>query len=298
MSRRSLIITCSASSVIILFLTLAIGGIILGFKFRSSQIPEERELFQGVNYEREVYQSPRSMVVHIVRVDLHANGIRTLITPGEPKDDLPLKARTTSQFLDEFNVQIAINGDGFNPWHSNTILNYYPHVGDPVDTIGFAASNGTVYSHDTDNEPTIYISPANRSRINLQIGRIHNAISGNMLLVQNGNPLKVPHSDLGPRTAVALDKANRYLIIFIVDGRQPRYSKGIRLAELAEVIIDHGGYTAVNLDGGGSTTLVVEDADGAPKILNSPINFRIPGWERPVGNHLGIFAKPLNNSSE
>jgi hypothetical protein len=47
----------------------------------------------------------------------------------------------------------------------------------------------------------------------------------------------------------------------------------------------------MNLDGGGSSTLAVEGANGRPEVLNSPIHQRIPGRERPVGNHLGIFAE-------
>jgi hypothetical protein len=59
---------------------------------------------------------------------------------------------------------------------------------------------------------------------------------------------------------------------------------------LSDIILAYGGYTALNLDGGGSTTLVMEGASGEPVLLNSPIDNRIPGRERPVGSHLGVFA--------
>jgi exopolysaccharide biosynthesis protein len=45
----------------------------------------------------------------------------------------------------------------------------------------------------------------------------------------------------------------------------------------------------MSLDGGGSSTMVIEGDDGEPKILNSPIDQYIPGRERPVANHLGIY---------
>jgi exopolysaccharide biosynthesis protein len=57
-------------------------------------------------------------------------------------------------------------------------------------------------------------------------------------------------------------------------------------------MIDLGAYYAMNLDGGGSSTMVIEGANGEPVILNSPIDSRIPGRERPVANHLGIFINP------
>ena len=86
-----------------------------------------------------------------------------------------------------------------------------------------------------------------------------------------------------------------YLILVVVDGRQPGYSEGVTLQELADIIIFHGGHNAINLDGGGSSTMVVEGPLGGAKVINSPINGQIPGRERPVGNHLGIYAKPLKD---
>jgi hypothetical protein len=52
-----------------------------------------------------------------------------------------------------------------------------------------------------------------------------------------------------------------------------------------------GAYKALNLDGGGSTTLVVADSGGT-RSLNSPIHTRIPMRQRPVANHLGFYARP------
>jgi exopolysaccharide biosynthesis protein len=193
-------------------------------------------------------------------------------------------------------LQVAINGDGFTPWHSNNIFDQYPKTGDPVDPIGIAVSQGVRYSSETDNEPTLYISATNQARFNVQIGKLYNAISGNRTLVRNGKvPTTFDDGQLDPRTALALDRASRHLILIVIDGRQPGYSEGVTLVELAEIIIFHGGYNAINLDGGGSSTMVIESSVGTPKVLNSPINNGIPGRQRPVGNHLGIFAKPLDH---
>jgi hypothetical protein len=255
--------------------------------------PVQKPVFQGVEYIREARSSPRPMVIHVMKIDLHANGIGIQITPGDPDADLPLEARTTSEFLKDFGVQVAINGDGFEPWHARGFFDYYPHSGDRVDVIGFAASEGTVYSQETDREPRLYFSPIHRARFNTPIGGEYNVISGNLMLVKNGKPQPNLESSPAPRTAVALDRSNRMLIMVVIDGRQPGYSEGATLPELAEIIIDHGGYTAMNLDGGGSSTLAMENAMGGAKVLNSPINQRIPGRERPVGNHLGVYAKPL-----
>ena len=275
--------------------TLVGAGAAYTFLLRPQPASTSQQLFDGITYERESLRSPRPMVVHWVTVDLRAPGVSLLVTPGDPDSERSLEARTTSEFLEDFDVQIAVNGDGFEPWYSNTILDYYPHSGDPVDPVGFAASQGTVYAQGSGAEPTLYISKANKARFTSPIGKVYNAVSGNLALVAGGQTLpeslRVTGADIPqPRTAVALDKSSRRMIILVVDGRQPGYSEGATLEELAGMLIAHGAQFAMNLDGGGSTTLVVEGRNGGARLLNSPIDHVFPGRERPVGNHLGIRA--------
>ena len=67
-----------------------------------------------------------------------------------------------------------------------------------------------------------------------------------------------------PRTAVAKLKDGKFLLM-TVDGRQPGVSVGMSLQELAEYLLSIGATDAMNLDGGGSTTMFL---DG--KIVNTP----------------------------
>jgi exopolysaccharide biosynthesis protein len=232
------------------------------------------------------------MVIHVVTVNLGQEGVEVLVTPGDPDEDLPIEARTTSQFLAEYDLQVAINGDYFSPWYDNTMLNYYPHSGDPVDVIGYAASRGEAYSLDTDNEPTLYVSNHNRASLHRSIGKMNNAISGNVLLLDKGKVRPGPGGDVQPRSAIGISSNSKKLILVVIDGRQAGYSQGATMEELALILKEHNAYQAINLDGGGSSTLVVEGTFGRPRILNTPINHGLPGRERPVGNHLGIYASP------
>jgi len=285
----SLISLCILGSIIF-FIGVA-GFSWLSFVPRPRPDPLTQSPFQGITYQREVRNSPRPMVIHVLTVDLRASGIRLLVTPGDPKAERSLKARTTSKFLAEFGVQVAINGSGFTPWYSNNLLSYYPHSGDPVEPIGFAASQGTIYSENSEDQPVLYLSRTNQARFGLPTGKIYNAISGNAMIVQDGRVLPDLESKTDPRTAIGFDKRGKNLVIVVVDGRQPGYSDGATLEELASIMVEHGVYTGMNLDGGGSSTLVLERG-GRPTVMNSPINNGIPGRERPVGNHLGIFAEP------
>lgn len=294
-----------------------------GFLFWSSHRPQpagiKREIFPGITYFREVKRTAPALVAHIVTIPLDSPKVSLFVTPADaPEAEKPLKARTTSQFLTDFKVQIAINADFFYPWYDQNILqyrpkqedfqdllslpdkiwNYYPHPGDPVTTQGMGASKGQAYN-DTHERiasyPTLYFTKDNRPSLSKPIGRVYNALSGGSLLLQNGiRPVvtdKPFYNERHPRTAIGLDKTRKWLILVVIDGRQPNFSEGATITELTDILEEHGAYIALNLDGGGSTALVMEGQSGEPIVLNTPIDHRLPGRQRPVANHLGIFVE-------
>ena len=277
-------------------LLLLVGIVLYLDRGRPAPVPMKRELYEGVLYRRVVRVFPRPMVAHIVQIDTKQKGISFLVTPPDSKNDQPLKARTTTQFLEDFGVQIAINGDGFSPWWSNSPADYYPHVGDAIAPLGFSASNGDVYwdgenSEDVGIEPTLYINRRNVLGFNNRPDHVYNAISGDRMLLLKGEvAADLDDEELDPRTALGMNRNGRYLYLVVVDGRQPLYSQGVTFRGLAELLKEYGAFTAMSLDGGGSSTLVIEGENGMPEILNSPIDNYIPGRERPVGNHLGVYV--------
>ncbi|HEB65130.1 MAG TPA: phosphodiester glycosidase family protein [Chloroflexi bacterium] len=287
--RRKWVLGCGGA---LLAACCVLAAALLWPRFRPQPRPVAAErLFEGVTYARRVTNTPRPLVVHVVTVDTRAEGIAFLVTPGDPKADLPLQAHTTSQFVRDFGVQLAVNGDGFTPWSGRGFWDEYPRPGDPVAPIGFAASQGVVYSQDTDSEPTLYLGRNNQISFERPVGAVYNAVSGNAWLVRRGQALPLEAGAPAPRTAVGLSKNGRYLYLVVVDGRQAGYSEGMTLPELAALLVELGAQEAINLDGGGSSTLA-RAGMLKPVVLNSPIHRNRPGRERPVGNHLGVFAKP------
>jgi len=291
--KKSKLIGIIISSVILLALCTA--GYLLYDRGRPVPIPVKQKLYEGVTYRRVVQFIPHPLIAHVIEIDTKKRGIELLITPPDSDSETPLNARTTSQFLDEFDLQIAINGDGFSPWWSRSPADYYPHVGDPVAPFGLSASNGDVYWNGDDTakvEPTLYISRKNALSFNNQPNNVYNAISGDRMLLLKGEVAPdLDDEQIHPRTAIGINRNGRYFYIVVVDGRQPFYSAGATFVDLAELLIRQGGYTAMSLDGGGSSTMVIEGKDVKPVILNSPIDNYIPGRERPVGTHLGIYIK-------
>ncbi|MEU9792216.1 phosphodiester glycosidase family protein [Streptomyces sparsogenes] len=83
-----------------------------------------------------------------------------------------------------------------------------------------------------------------------------------------------------PRTMAGIDKEGRLLLV-TVDGRQPGTSEGFTLAEGAEFMRSLGAEEALNLDGGGSSTMAV-----GGRVVNVPSD---AAGERPVGDTVQVL---------
>jgi hypothetical protein len=114
-------------------------------------------------------------------------------------------------------------------------------------------------------------------------GRPTMAISGNHFLVRNGLIDVRDDREMHPRTAVGIDEDTHEVLLLAVDGRQPG-SRGMTMVELANQMIDLGADEALNLDGGGSTTMVAKRPDGEVGVINSPSD----GFERWVANAVEV----------
>lgn len=126
-------------------------------------------------------------------------------------------------------------------------------------------------------------------------GRVQQALSGWQRLLVDGQTLKYTVADISmtfhPRTFVGVSKDNKKIYLFVLDGRQPEYSNGMRLEDMMLLCQGAGCYSAINIDGGGSTTMVrrVEKA-GSPvsfEIMNKPSD--VPSRE--VLNGLLVIEK-------
>ncbi|MCS7208508.1 MAG: phosphodiester glycosidase family protein, partial [Fimbriimonadales bacterium] len=160
------------------------------------------------------------------------------------------------------------------------------------DTVPIPITGGALMGIGAATEFLRTLQPGDRIaiRVNLQgDGATHwhavqEAVAGGPWLIRNGTILAPEEVGGGfnrqtfverrhPRTAVGRT-ATGEVIWLTVDGRQP-HSQGATLGELAQILARYGAVEAINLDGGGSTTLVVRNL-----VVNSPSD----GTERPVSN--------------
>ena len=113
-------------------------------------------------------------------------------------------------------------------------------------------------------------------------------------LLANGAVADGLEKGASPRTAVGI-KADGNIIFYVIDGRQPGHSYGARKDTVAKRLKELGCVSALNLDGGGSTTIAgVYPGCDSSVILNSPSE----GTLRKVTNFIFIrnAAKPSGKS--
>jgi exopolysaccharide biosynthesis protein len=129
------------------------------------------------------------------------------------------------------------------------------------------------------------LTPGTPMRLHWTFGwpGVLDAVGGYPMLLENGQ-LVACTTDCGvqPRTGVGVTADGRILLV-VVDGRQPRWSVGPTAVEFARILRDLGAVTALNLDGGGSSTMVVEG-----ELVNRPSD----GRERAISNAILILPGP------
>ena len=120
--------------------------------------------------------------------------------------------------------------------------------------------------------------------------RIHAALNGRQMLVVDGQAQQASENDNtpgAPRMAIGFSEDGSRMYLLSVDGRQPSFAEGVGLDELGQMMVEAGAHTAVNLDGGGSATMVARTPGGdRVQVENRPSD----GEERSVPNGLALFA--------
>ena len=266
--------------------------------------------FLGVRHIHQTETSPRRLNIDVVEIDLSAPGLSFQMTPGgaHPRplgsNGLPMETvrQTPRQFANAVGAQIAINGSFYSAQTIGGVL--------WANNLGLTASNGDAYSpwespFSANFDDALNITQDNQAAVVRMAASIptgfetdppvpvYNAVTGSHRLVTDGaNVAPPPGSDnltlIHPRTAVGVTADNK-LLLMTVDGRQPGVSEGVNLVELANLMLSRGARDAINLDGGGSTQMVMNyygDA-AAALVVNSPSES-----ERLVGTSLAVFAAP------
>ncbi|MDP0491619.1 MAG: phosphodiester glycosidase family protein [Verrucomicrobiota bacterium JB023] len=267
------------------------GDSSLGSALRANE-GEWLPAFQGISVRYDSLAEPRPIKVTVARIDTWAEGVRLFVTPGNGPALHEVDARKTTSFLDEFDLEVALNATGFTSISKE---------GTAIGVIGFSVSDHEVVSPLEGEAPVFVVDEKGRGRIERfpfaedafddAFVAVQGWYGAKGMLVDDGKAI-AEVVDVHPRSAVGVSKDQRFIYLATFDGRQPKYSEGASLRDMAVFLRDLSCWDAMNLDGGGSTTLVVK-IEGEATILNRP-----SGSERAVANHIGVQALPLNSAKE
>lgn len=115
---------------------------------------------------------------------------------------------------------------------------------------------------------------------------VNDITGGGQTILENGEDVGQGLKDRAPRTVVGR-KADGTIIMMVIDGRQANKGMyGADRTELSAIMHHYGAVEAYNLDGGGSSTMIIKK-DGKFVVLNSPSD----GNERTDANALLIVVK-------
>ena len=268
--------------------------------------------FAGVTHIQRIVTSPRPLFINILEIDMGAAGLDFRVSPRDPNPPIvggvpdETITQTTRQYTDEQNAQIGVNASYFRLEHSGQAR--------WTNNLGLTASDGDVYSpFDNTAQRALNITAGNvASIVRSTTGSgttptpnvpIHNAVTGNVDVLRDGNVVDRSRSDdpahngyLHPRTAAGVNQAGNKLWLVTVDGRQDGFSEGMYHDELGSLFQSLGARNAINLDGGGSTTMAFDyygDVDHGGNAIRSQLVNATPGnAERYNGTSLAVFAAP------
>lgn len=250
----------------------------------------------GIIFSSETRTNPPERLF-IAQVDLTNPKVHLRVASGGPDPDGPGRWETTllepTKIANREKFDFVINGDFFTAKGVNdgegTNSHFAAHQW--AWTAGVAVTDGKAWSASTNDRPSLVVQTDHSVSIEmLQHAQPDDweVISGNVMLVHDGQIVTHTNAARHPRTVVGLDASGHRLTVLVVDGRKPGIAAGMSYDELAAEMLRLGCKEALNLDGGGSSVMAARDASGVMKMLNEPTD----GHERAVADVLGITIDP------
>ncbi|MEI7658035.1 MAG: phosphodiester glycosidase family protein [Phycisphaerae bacterium] len=239
----------------------------------------------------------------IARIDLADPRLRVAVTgPLEsPPPRTEARLETTPSWAISHDLDLAVNANYFAVGAGRGYV-----VGATADMLGLCVSDGRLVSpprsFEGRGDPVLMVMEGGHAVVACPLSppdaAVRHAVAGiggSPSDPKNGTPLieggkdrsataRVDPTLRHPRTAAGLTADGRTLLLVAIDGRQPGWSDGMTLPELAALMLQHGAVDAINLDGGGSTSFVWRDGSGAWRTNRASER---SGF-RPVSTSIGV----------
>ncbi len=228
------------------------------------------EIANGITYEEHLYLDKDGAPVraYMVIVEKGAAHLETTM-PSDNAENIGkvsnMKNQLDAAISNGKNAIASVNADFFDMGGTNIMR-------------GLCIKDG-VEIHGTDDRPWFGITTDGEAVMGIPAlyasykGKLTAAVGGSHILMRNDSPddlsVGTEFADTRhPRTAVGVTPDGA-IVLLIVDGRQPEISNGASLADLAFILGQLGCSDGINLDGGGSSTLILKEGSDL-NTKNSP----------------------------
>ena len=253
-----------------------------------------RELAPGIEIAEATTSDPRPLRVVLAKINLKTPGLEFQTTESNAEAEGEVNGLLTSSFLTRHDCMLAINAGPFQP----VLL----VEGKGHDVLGLQVSDGEIVSPGDPSTATLWGTRSGSIRITEHAPDTQEvwwAVPGFEKILEAGQVV-ARDAVLHPRTAVGLSEDESTMIWLVVDGRQQAYSEGATTIELAQWLKELGMSEGINLDGGGTSTMVMRDENrpSGYAVLNRPIHGGIPSLQRVSASHLGIRLAPQPSSDQ
>lgn len=265
--------------ILLIMTVLMIALVLQAIPTQAFSVGGWSKIYEGIEYNTGYEPSnPRMMRAFALRISLRNPDVAMYASHGNGTAPYEVALQTTPAFLSDHGLKAAVNSCYFNAGLSPN-----------TDIEGLLVSNGSVVSTwqaARDAEVRFTADKAASIMNNGGTGGVYNGCAGDAWFLVNGVAGGDPNAPPEPRTTAGLSQDGKYLILVCVDGRQSGWSLGATLYDMSIWQLNFGAYNAMNLDGGGSTTLVRADAG----VCNRPCY----GYNRSVGASLGVSSVNSN----
>jgi len=223
-----------------------------------------------------VLTSPRPVQIHVLEVDLRQPGLALESRVSDDPDGAgPAEAGLVKPEALAARAEVigAVNANAFGALPDEKgYRDTNWREGMPVDILGWARHGGMDRSACQAGFANFWVDGDGRAHVGSKAGtnQAIEAVAGFGLLLQGGVIVGGVDTALHPRTAVGVDKEGLRVWLVVADGRRKGISEGMTCHELAGFMQPLGCSDALNLDGGGSTVMMLKQPDGQLGIVNRP----------------------------
>lgn len=243
-------------------------------------------LTEGVQVNELSYLAKKgnSMKTFVYTIDLNNPKVSVVASMpyNKPKFAMqPMTGQATALLNPNFEVVGGVNGDFYDMT-----------TGVPR---GIFVFNGMILRASFTNRNEGYLAVNKENKVSLeeienfdqQAQQLQQAVSGGVWLVKNGQTLVQTDKEIHPRTAVGITAENQ-LLLMVVDGRNYTWSNGMNYEDLGDFMRSIGSVSALNLDGGGSSTFFINPDFTLNRFQIRNLPSDNGGIERAVGNGIII----------